>query len=75
LDVIAVDPAAQRSGLGGKLMAPVFVRADAQHQPCFVLTHNRRNVGFYEKYGFRLVLDELLGKSGVSAYALVREAR
>ena len=76
LDVIATDPTAQRSGIGGALMQPVFERSARDGIPCFVLTHNPRNVGFYEKYGFRLVIEEPLGKAGTPvAYGLERAAR
>lgn len=73
LDVIAVDPSAQRSGLGGALMHPIFERSRHEKIPCFVLTHNPRNVGFYEKYGFKLKIQEpLMGPDTPVAYGLER---
>ncbi|MBL9037635.1 MAG: GNAT family N-acetyltransferase [Archangium sp.] len=73
LDVIATDPSHQRSGLGGALMQPVFERSERDGTPCFVLTHNARNVGFYEKYGFRRVLEEpVMGPGSPVAFGLVR---
>ncbi len=76
LDVIAADPKAQRIGVGGALMQPIFERAQREGRPCFVLTHNPRNVRFYEKYGFRLVIDEpVLGPESPHAYGLERPSR
>lgn len=73
LDVIATDPNYQRTGLGGQLMKPVFDLSDRQSIPCFVLTHNVRNVGFYQKYGFKLVIEEpLMGLNTPIAYGLER---
>jgi len=73
LDVIATDPQHRRSGLGGALMAPVFERSRAEGVPCFVLTHNPRNVGFCLKYGFKLVIEErLIGPGTPVAYGLER---
>jgi ribosomal protein S18 acetylase RimI-like enzyme len=73
LDVIATDPAHQRSGLGGALMAPIFEKSKAENIPCFVLTHNPRNVRFYEKYGFKKVIEEpVMGPGTPLAYGLER---
>jgi GNAT superfamily N-acetyltransferase len=73
LDVIATDPSHQRTGLGGALMQPVFEKSKKDGIPCFVLTHNARNVGFYQKYGFRLVIEEpVMGIGSPVAYGLER---
>lgn len=73
LDVIATDPSHQRSGLGGALMNPIFEKSKAERVPCFVLTHNARNVGFYQKYGFKRVIEEpVMGPGSPIAYGLER---
>lgn len=73
LDVIATDPAYQRSGIGGALMKPIFEKAHHEGVPCFVLTHNPRNVGFYQKYGFKLTIEEPVdGPGSPIAYGLER---
>ncbi len=55
LDVLGVAPAFQRRGFGGALLAHVFRLADAGGHPCYVITHNARNIAFYGKHGFRLI--------------------
>ncbi len=76
LDVIAVAPTNQRSGLGGALMYPIFEKSKRDNIPCFVLTHNPRNVRFYEKYGFILKIQEpVMGPNTPVAYGLERPAQ
>lgn len=70
LDVIAVDPDAGRAGIGGRLLQPVFDRADANGEPSWVITHNLRNVGFYAKNGYMLQFEEPVFESGPIAYVL-----
>jgi len=55
LDVLGVAPAFQRRGFGGALLAHVFRLADAGGYPCYVITHNVKNIAFYEAHGFRLI--------------------
>lgn len=71
LDTIAVDPAAARQGLGGALLEPGLREAERSGHDCFVLTHNARNVRFYEKHGFSLRLTEPLEGTRINAYCLV----
>ncbi len=74
LDAIAVDLSLGRRGLGGRLLEPGLRAARRSGHDCFVLTHNERNVHFYEKHGFRLDRTERLGRAGVSAYCLLHDA-
>ena len=55
LDKIYVDPARQRLGLGGRLIALVSQRALAQGCDTLILAVNKRNeraIAAYQKYGF-----------------------
>jgi ribosomal protein S18 acetylase RimI-like enzyme len=52
---LAVDPARQASGLGGRLLAQGLVQVDADHLPAFLETPNPRTVPFYERHGFEVV--------------------
>lgn len=70
LDVVATAPEHQRKGVAKRLLGPVFARADRTSTPCFVLTHNPRNVEVYERLGFSLIVEES-GK-GTTAYGLRR---
>jgi GNAT superfamily N-acetyltransferase len=52
---IAVDKGCQGKGYANRLMNPIMEFFDRGHQPCYLETHNRNNVAFYEKYGFKVV--------------------
>lgn len=55
LDKIYVDPARQRLGIGGRLIAHVTQRALAQGCNTLILAVNKRNeraIGAYRKHGF-----------------------
>jgi GNAT superfamily N-acetyltransferase len=55
LELIGVDPGRQRTGAGGALIRHVLDQADEQGLPAYVITHDERNVAYYERFGFRLV--------------------
>ena len=49
---IGVEPAEQRRGIGGALMAPGLEAAERAGIPCALLTNSERNLSFYEAHGF-----------------------
>lgn len=53
VEVIAVNPACQGRGLGSKMMEAVL--RWIQDEPVFLECTDKSNVGFYEKFGFRVV--------------------
>ena len=68
--LLGVSPEAQGTGLGRALLQPVLDRATAAGQPCYLETAQPKNVGFYERLGFRVTLacpesrDRRGGRSG-----------
>ena len=54
LQLLAVEPSAQRSGVGVALMAPTIARVDDEHLPAYLETQNEENVAYYARYGFSL---------------------
>ena len=70
---IGVDPASQGKGIGSALMQPVLTKASATGTPCYLETHNVRNVRFYEKHGFRVVCEERVPKGGPRVWAMLRD--
>ena len=54
LRVIGVDPAFQRRGIAGLLLGPVIERCDQEGIPMSLLCTKERNVGLYERFGFRV---------------------
>ena len=54
LRVVGVDPAFQRRGIAARLLRPVIERCDQQGLPIGLMCTRERNVGFYERFGFRV---------------------
>jgi GNAT superfamily N-acetyltransferase len=73
LFLLGVEPGRQRRGLGGALMRPVLERADKERVACYLETENQRNVAFYLKQGFELIVNgEEAGGSGVRFWTFRR---
>ncbi len=73
LFLLGVEPSRQRRGLGGALMRPVIERADAERLACYLETENQRNVAFYLKEGFEMIVNgEEAGSSGVRFWTFRR---
>ncbi len=75
LMVLGVDPPRQGQGVGGTLVQPVLARADRDGLPCYLETMKERNVPFYEKHGFTVVVDEIMPKGGPRCWTMKRPAR
>jgi GNAT superfamily N-acetyltransferase len=73
--VIGVDPSCQGQGIGTALLQPVMARADAAGVPCYLETCQPRNVPFYRKQGFEVLLEAVEPKSGLPFWTFLREPR
>lgn len=74
---LAVEPAQQGQGIGGKLLRAGLKRADDAALPCYLETTNTPNVSLYQKFGFRVVEEGDIGDiSGGSfhIWSMVRPA-
>ncbi len=74
LDVLGVDPKYQGQGIATALINHILAEADQTHLPCYVITHNMRNIAFYERFGFQLLNSTPLAE-GVFTSSLRRLAR
>ena len=64
--LLGVEPTLQGRGLGGELIAPTIQRAHREGAPCYVETEQPRNVAFYRRHGFELIIDgQAAGTTGV----------
>lgn len=52
LAAVGTRPEAQGTGSGGRVLAPVLARADAEGVACYLESSNPRNLTFYERLGF-----------------------
>ncbi len=73
LFLLGVEPSSQRHGLGGAMMRPVLERARVEQVACYLETENQRNVAFYLKQGFEMIVNgEEAGASGVRFWTFRR---
>jgi ribosomal protein S18 acetylase RimI-like enzyme len=70
--VIGVAPAQQGKGVAGRLMRPVFDKADREELLCYLETHKPANVAIYQRYGFRVASETPIAGSPLTLYAMLR---
>jgi GNAT superfamily N-acetyltransferase len=72
LMVLGVDPSRQGQGVGGGLIQPILARADAAGLPCYLETMKTRNVPFYQKHGFKVVVEDDTPDGGLHYWTMLR---
>jgi ribosomal protein S18 acetylase RimI-like enzyme len=72
LFVLGVEPERQGKGVGGTIISPVLERADKDRLPCYLETMKERNVEFYSKHGFEVLIDGHF-KDGPRYWTMKRE--
>ncbi len=75
LMIAGVDPPRQGQGVGGALIAPILARADADGAQCYLETQKTRNVPFYQKHGFEVVVEDDIPKGGPHYWTMKRMPR
>ena len=75
LSILGVDPPRQGQGIGGALIQPVLARADAEGLLCYVETERERNLLFYRRHGFEVVVEDDLPNGGPHFWTMKREPR
>jgi ribosomal protein S18 acetylase RimI-like enzyme len=69
---IGVGKEYQGKGFAGKMLTPVLNYFDQSGYPCYLETHNPKNIKFYENYGFKVVEVGILPDSEKKHYAMLR---
>lgn len=72
LMAIGVAPSKQGEGLGEQLMQPVLSEADTNRKTCYLETFNKRNLSFYQKYGFEVCIESNAIKNGPVFWGMKR---
>jgi GNAT superfamily N-acetyltransferase len=72
VDILAVDPAAQGRGVGTALGRQYLSHADQAHLPCYLITHNPKNLPFYGGLGFEVVNEGRVASDGPTAWSMRR---
>jgi len=75
LDQLAVEPAAQGRGIGAAMLRFAIERARADGLPLFLETGVRANVSFYERFGFRVMLEGDVPGDGPRIWFMRRDPR
>ncbi|WP_150239364.1 GNAT family N-acetyltransferase [Nocardiopsis quinghaiensis] len=70
LAALGVDPAVAGTGIGGGLLSSGLDRADSERLPVFTQTLDDKTVGFYERFGFRVVREVESPDSGTNHFLL-----
>lgn len=73
LDILGVDPAQARQGLGTALLQHGLARADEGGQPVFLDTLSQDNVAFYQRHGFEVSAEVTL-PDGLTVWCMLRRA-
>ena len=71
--ILGVDPPRQGQGIGGTLIEPILRRADAERMPCYLETMKPRNVTFYQKHGFEVVVEDDTKDGGLHFWTMRRD--
>jgi ribosomal protein S18 acetylase RimI-like enzyme len=61
LPFVGVDPARHGQGLGTALLRPILARCDAERLPAYLESSNPRNRPLYERLGFRVMGEIVVG--------------
>ena len=69
---LSIKKDAQGKGIATKLMRPMLQFCDAERMVSYLETNKETNVGLYQHYGFELMKEEVIPKTPVTHYAMVR---
>ena len=72
---LSIRTDAQGKGIASKLMRPMLRFCDDERMTAYLETNKEANVGLYRHYGFDLMKEELIPKTPVTHYAMVRKPK
>lgn len=73
LQTLGVDPQHQGKGYAGKLLKPKLASLDEDKLPCYLETLDEKNVGLYERFGFKLLDESVIPGTPLKSWAMLRE--
>ena len=72
---LSIKKDAQGKGIASKLMRPMIQFCDDERMFAYLETNKETNVGLYKHYGFDLMKEELIPKTPVTHYSMVRKPK
>ncbi len=75
LQNIAVKPEEQGKGYGGLLISTMIKKIESDGLPIYLETNTEKNVSIYQKYGFEILEHEIIPKSDVPLWCMLRKPR
>ena len=72
---LSIKKEAQGKGIASKLMRPMMQFCDDEKMVAYLETNKETNVGLYRHYGFDLMKEEIIPKTSVTHYAMVRHPK
>jgi GNAT superfamily N-acetyltransferase len=75
LEMLVVEPSAQRGGVGGALQDHVYRLADQEQVPSYLETQKAENLGYYRRFGYEQVQELHPVKKGPPLWTMRREPR
>jgi GNAT superfamily N-acetyltransferase len=70
---LVTDPGEQRKGVGSALMKVIIDKADTENVPVYLETHDKANVTYYERFGFKLIHTDVIPGHGLDIWCMLRE--
>ena len=70
---LSIKKDAQGKGIASKLLRPMLQFCDDEKMVAYLETNKESNVGLYMHYGFDLMKEELIPKTPVTHYSMVRK--
>jgi len=75
LQLLAVDPSAQRGGIGGALQEQVYPQADREGLVSYLETQKEANLAYYRRFGYELDRELHPVKKGPPLWTMRRDPR
>ena len=75
LQLLAVDPAVQRGGIGGALQREVYPSADEEGLDCYLETQKEGNLAYYRRFGYEVDHELRPVRDGPPLWTMRREPR
>ena len=69
---LSIKKDAQGKGIASKLLRPMLGFCDDERMVAYLETNKASNVSLYQHYGFELMKEEIIPKTPVTHYAMVR---